>query len=1274
MQAFGIPRFDAGAQGIHLVWSWPDVLPLSEHGYDIQRLGASDQRMQERCETIDGPIIKALLAHGEYPAPLGPLRLRTAVKFVPINDPKLVTAGRDPGDHPPGFGDARQSTVDARISAALAASPVAQETMNAPLDEFIQELAEPTDHALVRARARVALAIALYHGKAVAIAPGTGGTPLQMELRARAIDTIIVYVRALQSMDICIFNRPVPGPKGDEWSNAPYVAKGLTLPIHATDPALNSAAKEYARAASRMVSTETVTHANFHRLAATLRPPAGASGLGRNGERILLVRADTAQSYEEMSFDAQLSMLALHPKLRRMLGFGFVDHAGLVAGHTYAYRVTGRFRAADLFDEIYDVHRIPASTVLPAAFSIRNLSLRFQTPVKVVLDPPPSTTALQTVSRRGIRIDTTGYDASWYPQTFNDWSAIVDFPSPVTKVVLEVAPGHAFAYAAGQPWAFSAAATPLPPGPSVELTFAAPTMELRLAGTGTLYAIRLPASGASGVVEVHAYTGPIRFAPQPAPVPPTVFSVYNLQQPPVQLTGSIDESTPVPPRPPAGFKLNWLPAALNGLATWPDDLDAGPPLDALAYQIEHRLAQPPATFGAWEPIQPEDNLTFGSRDMTSPAVQLEHGCDLDELFPHIRPRGAGAGFALHVSDVFGEKDPVTGAVRALQPFGSYHQYQIRSMDTVGRVSTAVTLSNVARLEKHIPPPLPVGPQPSHGTDPVPPPVDANGRLTTVPGPRARVIVKGAKGLTAADVAVLGTHQNAVVLEWGWRNQERDLDPTATEFRVYATAPPDALDGTINSVTSAPPYWKLDLTLASSTQVPLVANELAGLWIESNGYPFRVAQNDAGLTPAIRVEFAAIGTQQPVPGRVTFGRNLQPAHVRPASWRDRVAVYPVTANENYQHIFYDLLTLDEWHPRDVQWVGVAAADAQPYVPDERSAGALANRPGNESSIATCTAAARYRGQPVFSVPPPLGDVLEIVTDEPTGRSVLVSLDLNALLGGALAAGAPVSLERCSSDDVLSRAGVSGNDVVLNNPDGTQQTVTFANPGDQAAVLATLSSTDPQRLANKYLLHLVVASNDPAAFFTPVSGQTQQVGVVDDPLAPKPGRFLYFARAGDALGHVSLGGAILPVVVRIPSTALAATPRRRTLTATNSAVSLTVAVPADPETITALLFAHIDPPMTAPANQAGAELLRVPNRRDLYPLDGLRLRLADGSLLAPVEAKSLADLDVVVEANGTRVAILTANVAPGSWATLWCYAVTRDGFASYGCGPFGIGVGA
>jgi len=302
------------------------------------------------------------------------------------------------------------------------------------------------------------------------------------------------------------------------------------------------------------------------------------------------------------------------------------------------------------------------------------------------------------------------------------------------------------------------------------------------------------------------------------------------------------------------------------------------------------------------------------------------------------------------------------------------------------------------------------------------------------------------------------------------------------------------------------------------------------------------------------------------------------------------------------------------------------------------------------------------------------VPELVTDEPTGRQILVTLDLAALVGSGLAAGTPAALLRCSADDVLSRTAVAGGQVQLTNPDGTQQIIAFPNTTDSAAVLASLGGTDPQRLANRFLLHILAASSDPLAFFQRVSGELATVGPTEDRLAPKAGRFFYAVRAADSLGHLSDGGAVLPVVVRVPSTDGAAKPLKRGLTTTNTSLSLTVAVPADFNTVTAILFADATPAHTPPPAHGEGTLLRLPNRRDLYPLDGLRLRTARGVLLAPALAKSLDDADVTIETDGTRVATLTIAAAKGDWTTVWCYALTRDGFPSFACGPFSTGVGA
>ncbi|HEY5340688.1 MAG TPA: hypothetical protein VIK27_06655, partial [Candidatus Aquilonibacter sp.] len=945
MNAFGIPRFDQGATGIHLLWSWPDVLPLSVHGYDIQRLPYQRSDRRSECETITLPIIDLLERIGEYPAPLGPLRLRNDVQFVPLWDPA--------------FGDAGPAT--AKVAPFMATQQRAV---------FIQELATPADGASVQSPV-ASIVIATSRGKSVAMAAGGGSQTI--ELSAPAIDTLFIYVLTarIQSLEICTYTEFVPP---DRWTKAPYIVRGLTLPIHEADPSLATPAAEYAAAKARLVASETLAASNFPQLAATLRPAVGEARLGRSGGRVVLTRHDPSQSFEELTLNQQLAALCIHPKLRRVLGFGWADRRDLVEGDTYVYRITGRFGGDDLTDATYDFHLVPSSTVLPAAFSIGNLGVRTQVPASVVLDPAPSPSADNDASRRGIAIDASGYDDSWLLPSFGQWSAVFDLPAPVTVVELEVGPHHTFRYAGGLPWSWvTGPLQPLPAGPRARLTFATPIVQLRLAGAGTLYALRLPAGG-KGVVEVAAITPPIRYAPEPLPLPPSMLSIANLQEPLATLTGPIDESTSVQARPPAGFRLTWLPETSTGIPIWPADIDAGPPLDAIAYMIDHRTVQLPSGFGPWEPIAGDDDLTVGSRDAPGADVTLGYGCDLAALFPEVRPRSSGAGFTLHTSDIFGETDPTTGETRPAQPYGSYHEYRIRSMDAVGRISSAATLSNVARLEKHVPPPLPVGPQPE-------PAIDGTGSFAAPPGPRARAIVKGAAGLTADDLALLGAHDNAILLEWGWRQDQRDLDPETAEFRVYQTAPLDVVRATITSVSSAPPNWQLTV----ATDLPLVAGELIGQWITTNDYPFQIVQNGGGTSTTITVAPSNLQPAlAPAAGAAVFGRPLAPQHQRASGWDQRVAVVPLTANDTYRYVFYDVLSLSVAHPRDAIWVGVSAADAQSYVADERASGANANRPGNESAIATCTVAARYSGQPVFSVPPPLGDVPEIVTDEPAGR--------------------------------------------------------------------------------------------------------------------------------------------------------------------------------------------------------------------------------------------------------------------------------------------------
>lgn len=368
-----------------------------------------------------------------------------------------------------------------------------------------------------------------------------------------------------------------------------------------------------------------------------------------------------------------------------------------------------------------------------------------------------------------------------------------------------------------------------------------------------------------------------------------------------------------------------------------------------------------------------------------------------------------------------------------------------------------------------------------------------------------------------------------------------------------------------------------------------------------------------------------------------------------------------------------MNLSPGHPLDSIWVGVSAADDESYVEDELPAASTnGGRPGNESSIVTCAASGRDHTRPVFSVPPPLGDVPELVTEEPTGRQVLVSIDLLALLPGTLAAGAAIALDRCPIDTIFGITSLnSSNQVQLSMMDGTQQVITFPNPEDEAAVVAALQSTNPERMATRYWLSLAANHARPNEIFERISADILAFGAVQDRLAPKPARFFYRVRQADALGRVSSGGAIVPVVVRVPSVAPAAAPARVSLTATPTSVSITLRVPSD-EALSYLLVFSMMLPVTSPfTDLSGAELLRVPNRRDLYPLKGIRLRVpGSGQLLTPT-AKSLTDADVISSADG-----LSANVSVpgtfGNYVILWACALSTDGIPSRLAGPFTWGV--
>ncbi len=1188
-----------------------------------------------------------------------------------------------PGQLPPGFGELSRVGVEQLLAALRPAGGTAlADPLAGPIEVFVQELNQPVNFARVEPTARTTFAIVLSEGKVVDTAEGTG----ELMLQGQQIDTVVLYAVGMERFTMCVGAPSEIEPRDDDsWSQVPYIARAWTLPLQETDARLNSPAEELTAARDRLLGGEVLDAEAWNHLADPLRLAVAHPELGRPAERILLLRSNTEQPFEEMSFVDTLNAMAMHPRWRRILGFGYADRAsagpdgnpanGVVQGETYEYRITGHFSAADLQDSIYTVHNAPSGTLLPASVHIRDLSLRFQKPASIVLGSPPPADSLLAVSRRGIAIDGTAAASGglipgqegWLLPFLGPWSLIIDLPRPVGALTLEVGAGHTFSYAPGDAWNFLAAPQPLPNGIAPTLRFDPAVSQVRLQGSGTLFAVRVP-SGAQGEVARAVETGPVRFAAQPPPAPPTVLVAYNLQPPPTIVQGQIGETTQVPPRPAPGFRLAWLPADRDGLGAWPVDLEAAPPLDSFAYQIERRQVYPgTGRAEPWAAIQADDNLTYGTRDAPSSSQPLVYGADLDAVFAKA-PRRPGESYALHLSDIFaGNAGRVRGPDPA-PPLGAFFEYRIRSMDTVGRVSGTWTLSNRPRLEKRVPPPMPVGPQPEPTVET---PQGGQPRLEAPPGVRVRALVAGAPDLTDGDRALLGRHANVVLLDWGWRQNERDLDPRAREFRVYLTRnPPDSVPGFIADVRAVASGWEFYFASDRFLQ----ADECAGQWITSGGYPFLITAHGWGNVVTLRVEAArARPNAAPVEGPCFLARRLRAWHQRPAFWEARVHVEPLTSDTNYRYVFYDVLQLGPNHPLDRVWVGVSATDGELYIADELPPNVPnGGRVGNESSLATCSVEARYHGRPQFAMAPPLDDVPEFVTEEPVGREVLITLELPLFLPNAVPAGSPIVFDRCSSGDVFSILSVNGRDqVTLRLRDDTETVINFANANDRQTVIDTLRSDHPERLPNRYLMHLVTHHPDPEEVFMRVSSQTESFGLVQDRLPPRAGRFFYRVRQADGLGHVSAGGAILPAVVRVPSLAPVAAPERLSLTADQNGIHLSARVPADPEITHLLLFTVVTPPGTTPPDSAGAELLRIPNRRDLYPRDGVRLRAPGGALLTPL-VKPLSDNDVVADNAGRRTALLTAPAPPRAWVQCWCCSLSQDGIPSVLAGPFGIGI--
>lgn len=1090
-------------------------------------------------------------------------------------------------------------------------------------------------------------------GKAASFAgPLTGA----FDLGATPLDKVVIYLRSLAvpsvnpNVRICRYQYDK-----DDWSDAKLLAT-LQLPIRELMPALSTPDAELIEARKRLLPGETIDPARFHDFMDLIRGVAKTPP-GQPIQNALLVRTTTSDEFDEMSLLDPLRMVFSSPLWRRALGFSYFDSdPALVAGNSYDYRITGYFPAA--MPPIYGFHTIPSGTALPRDFYLHDCRFRLPAPAVVNRAPSIAQTGLRVSTRRGIKLEPQP-KIPWIDGLLEQYSAVIDLPVSTTSVALSLDPGHDLKIEGGIAWGSFTPPMPVPPVTEATITFPQPVTQLRISGTGFLFALISPAFTASGgtLAPVPVIISPVHLVNTPRPAPPTSAQAASLQAA-AHLQTAVNQ---VPPRHVLGIDVRWQPALMPGLTFWPLAETVPPPLEVTSFQVERHIEPS----GPWQPVMGGDNLVLGSKDEAHRDTTIRPGLDLMEIFPESGgPRGLSTQFLYR--DVF-----MTGPEGETQPSppqpGTVLRYRVGAVDMVGRPSATFTQTDPVRLEKHEPPPIPAA------LDELPADALASAAPT---GVFATVLVRGGQGMTPEQIALLGSGDNVIVLNWGWHAKQRTLDPFASQFRLYLASPLDEVRGKIIAVTpdaNRPGVYQVHLLLDRS-----VAADAAQDQYLDTGYPFFIETHTGGadIQATVKTTIAAPGGgfRTPAIGAITLQLKYSNQLTRASGWSERLEpapgqkFVPITAAEQYQAVIRDRLQLSDTHPRDSLWVGVTAADDQAYVPDTftgiNPGGLLA---GNESAVAGVLCQGKRLIRPDYQPPPPTGPAQRVIAPGPLNGPVQFHLDLAPYLtGSGLPGGSPVTHERLHSADLLSAYAVVNGQLVATTvnprPGETSQPVTIGNPSDRATVVSAISTGNFEGLDDRFLVLLAHLHPFRDRLFRAVTEKPVAALDFDETLPPIAARYVYRVRKANALGQLSLEGAVPNVIVRVPSPMPGPNPVPDATQPGDPVSSLRFRVPDNAQLTHLLIFRSAASPDASP----GAQLLRVPNRPDLAPADNIRLRLDDNSVLTPlvVPVSTLQH-----DAQGWTALVEPEQPQAGP-VRAWLSTVTKDGIPCPPSGPWRI----
>jgi len=1276
--AHAVSRLDSSAgDGIHLLWSAPTGYSIK--GFDIQRRPSAGGP-KYTCHTVTDNEWDELDRTYRVRTPLALLSKRTApcphypggVQDQPYDDhhhghPPDSTehADKRPGQkgYPPNpFHLELRKAAPSKPAAPVGVLP----TLKYLCLRYDVDFGGSFQLVSLVMGTKVALVVAMRADKAVhsALLKDAGGTQSYV-VRGRQVDRVIIYsVTELRSLTYCRDLMTGHPFADDTWERVPYIRRGLQLPFRNVNSFLQNEFDELNLAKSRLLPGETLD-GDFGKLATICNEAADEPNVRAPWRASRFTRNNPKENFVEfLSWPLALS-LGLDPSTRRVLGLAYLDNdPALVPGRSYDYRITGHFRKSDLKERYLGFHTVPDGTKLPREFHLADVCITSSGRLTVTAYPKLDQSKDEQTARKGV----------WITRPLR-----LHFVEAISVLTLEVEAStvQGLAYSADTSDFFSGlSVTPLsgqlPRRDRITIEFTAPVHHVTLTGRAFLFGIRHPSLppdvDPNELVSLSAVVPGVVFENSPLPAPPELLWTRHLQQ---IFSRRSRHNDPPAPLSELGFRVHWLPGLSDGSTQglWPEELAASPPFDGADFMIERRRVDVP---GNWQPVARNDDESapekqtrfFGNRGHQFETVPLRYGADLLELYPEESAPTAPVPLFMTIDDNLRSMADDTGP-----PPSSLHQYRIWALDVIGRKSATATVGSVVRLEKHLPPPQPTSP----------PPVEVSPQNIQPTGVRVRFLQQSDPDLSEDDQSLLDGHSNAIWLEWGWMDKQRAMDKYATEFRVYLQSdPPDFVRG---QLTGSAVESGTNLQMNATMSHPVIADEMAGVKILSEGQAFEIVSHTA-TDSSLSTQLTLTKPERDPSARLaassfTHLRTLDGEEMRPLFWEKRAAFYPIDEKEHYEHVFFDTVVLSGSNPRARLWVGVSSADDQAYVPDElppsRSNG---NRPGNESSIVGLSVDCKYIGQPIFEPPLPLEDVPETVLDEPVGDRVAAVVEVPAELHPmtGLPAGHRMLVERLPLSGIMPMISATDDDKIratLAKRDGTvfADEYILAPDKDQASFLAAIRSGEPARVATKFILDFLKRYEAHRDVFDEVwqgaFDGPRDWGRITDSVPSQADRFLYRIRLVDAAGHVSAKGQILSRVYRVPSLRVPGFPQIKIIAATDSTIDVRIAINEAYDAKWVLLFTVFFD-LAEPLDQdliRKPQLLRVPNRRDLYPLNGIRVRLRDGRMVGPT-AVTMTDGTAV---NRRYEVVHSLAAAPDKRAVIWAAQVTRDGIPSRLMGP-------